>query len=130
MYWRRASCQISRMAHSVGAISETIAADFLIRRGFRILARNFRVNRKEVDIVAQNANVVAFVEVKARGGHGYGHPCGAITWKKRREIAHVANAWIARFGTPAHVYRFDAIAITWEGSRHRIEHIPNAWPTP
>ena len=115
------------MAHSLGAVSETIAADFLTRHGFRILARNYRVNRKEIDIVAQRANVVAFVEVKARGGDGYGHPCDAITWKKRREIAHVANAWIARFGTPALAYRFDAIAIRWQGSRYSVEHVENAW---
>jgi putative endonuclease len=115
------------MAHSLGAVSEAVAADFLVRHGFRILARNYRVNRKEIDIIAQRADVIAFVEVKARGGRGYGHPCEAITWKKRREIAHVANAWITRFGTPALVYRFDAIAITWQGSLHTIEHIENAW---
>jgi putative endonuclease len=115
------------MAHSLGAISESIAVDYLVRRGFQILARNYRVNRKEVDIIAQRASVVAFVEVKARGGRGYGHPCEAITWKKRREIAHVANVWIARFGTSALAYRFDAIAITWQGQSHTIEHIENAW---
>lgn len=115
------------MAHSLGAISEALAADFLAKAGYCILARNYRVNRKEIDIIAQRVNVIAFVEVKARGGRGYGHPCEAITWKKRREIAHVASAWIARFGTSKEVYRFDAIAITWQGNRHTIEHIENAW---
>ena len=115
------------MAHTLGAVSETIAADFLTRRGFSILARNYRVNRKEIDIIARCADTIAFVEVKARGGAGYGHPCDAITWKKRREIAYVANAWIARYGAPEFSYRYDAIAITWQGSRHTLEHIENAW---
>lgn len=115
------------MAHSLGAVSETLAADFLVRRGYVILARNYRVNRKEIDIIARYGNQIAFVEVKARGGHGFGHPCEAITWKKRREIAHVAHAWISRFGTPQLSYRFDAVAITWQGSSHTIEHIENAW---
>ena len=115
------------MAHSLGAVSETLAADFLARHGFLVIGRNYRVNRKEIDIIARRGNVVAFVEVKARGGKGYGHPCEAITWKKRREIAHVANAWISRFGAPDLSYRFDAIAIIWQGNSHTIEHIENAW---
>ncbi|HEY0673716.1 MAG TPA: YraN family protein, partial [Longimicrobiales bacterium] len=108
-------------------LSEELAADYLIARGYQILARNYRVNRKEIDIIARRENTVAFVEVKARAGRGYGHPCEAITWKKRREIAHVAHAWVARSGDEQLQYRFDAIAITWQGSSYTVEHIKNAW---
>ena len=113
--------------HQRGTISEDIAADYLAHRGWLILARRYRVNRKEVDIIARRADVVAFIEVKARGGRGYGHPLEAVTWKKRREIEHVARAWIARFGAPQLIYRFDAIAITWNGNSHTLEHIEHAW---
>jgi putative endonuclease len=127
MFRPTAFCDRAQMAHSLGAISEAIAADFLTRHGFRIIARNYRINRKEIDIIAALGNTIAFVEVKARGGKGYGHPCEAITWKKRREIAHVAQGWISRFGSPQLTYRFDAIAIVWQGSSHTIEHVQNAW---
>lgn len=112
---------------ALGPLSEHLATLYLVRAGWQILARNYRVNRKEIDIIAQRANTVAFVEVKARAGAGYGSGLEAITWKKRREIAHVAQAWIDRCGTRELEYRFDAIAITWYGSRPAVEHIENAW---
>jgi putative endonuclease len=113
-----------------GSFSEELAARYLADAGWRILERNYRVNRKEVDIIARRADTVAFVEVKARAGVGYGHPLAAITWKKRREIAHVAHAWLARAGAAHLHYRFDAIAITWSGNSHTLEHIENAWLLP
>ena len=118
------------MHTTLGARSESLAAAFLQANGYEILARNYRVNRKEIDIIARSADTVAFVEVKARAGPGYGHGLEAITWKKRREIAHVAEAWIGRCGAPGLHYRFDAIAITWHGSSHTLEHIEHAWLLP
>ena len=113
--------------HQLGNSSESHAASFLERRGYRIIARNFRVGHKEIDIVARQRNTIAFVEVKARSDIGCGHPLEAITWKKRREIAQVAHAWIDRHGQPALIYRFDAIAVIWRGHVYTIEHIENAW---
>jgi putative endonuclease len=113
--------------HERGTVSEDIAAAFLQSRGWTILARRYRINRKEIDIIARRTNTIAFVEVKARAGRGYGHPLEAVTWKKRREIEYVAQAWITRFGHPALHYRFDAIAITWAGHSHTLEHVEHAW---
>lgn len=113
--------------HKRGTISEDIAADFLARHGYEILARNYRVNRKEIDIIARHGRTIAFVEVKARAGPGFGHPTDAITWKKRREIVHVARAWVAREGASDCEYRFDAIAVLWRGSGYTVEHVLNAW---
>lgn len=113
--------------HQRGRLSEDLAAQHLQAAGWQILERGYRVNRKEIDIIARRADIIAFVEVKARAGRGYGHPCEAITWKKRREIAHVARSWLARYGAEELQYRFDAIAITWHGYSHTLEHIENAW---
>jgi len=93
-----------------------------------VLARNYRMGHKEIDLVARRGEVVAFVEVKTRAGHGYGHPLEAITWKKRREIAQVAATWIDRHGRPDYVYRFDAVAILLPtGGDPTIEHVEDAW---
>ena len=114
-------------SHVLGIKSEALAADHLRSLGYRIEQANYRVGHKEIDLIARKDDLVAFVEVKARGGAGYGHPLEAITWAKRREIASVARVWIAAHGRPALTYRFDAIAIIWRGAEPRIEHIPNAW---
>jgi putative endonuclease len=93
-----------------------------------VLARNFRLGRKEIDLVARRGEVVAFVEVKTRSGHGYGHPLEAIGWKKRREIGQVAAAWIDRFGRDGDVYRFDAVSVLMPAGREpEVDHVEDAW---
>jgi putative endonuclease len=111
----------------LGDRGEALAARLLERAGWTILLRNFRMGRKEIDLVARRGEVVAFVEVKTRAGSGYGHPLEAITWKKRREIHQVALAWIDRFGRPGDTYRFDAVAVQVSGSHESIDHVEDAW---
>lgn len=113
--------------HDLGRVSETLACRYLRARGWRILERNYRAGRKEIDIIARAGNVIAFVEVKARARADYGHPLYAITWKKRREIAHVARVWLERNTQSGCDYRFDAVAVSWSGSLHTVEHVEDAW---
>ena len=112
----------------LGDRGEAIAARHLERAGWTILARNFRMGHKEIDLVAQRGEVVAFVEVKTRAGAGYGHPLEAITARKRREIQQVALAWIDRHGHPHLTYRFDAVAVlVLPGREPEVEHVEDAW---
>ena len=114
-------------SHEFGRAAELLAAQYLIDRGYTILERNYRVSRKEIDLIARRDSVVAFVEVKARAGQQHGHPLEAITWSKRREIAWAARVWIAGNGRANLTYRFDAVSILWRGERPVVEHIPDAW---
>jgi len=114
-------------SHELGSRSEQIAAEYLAARGYEILARNYRVGHREVDLIVARGGLVAFVEVKARAGPAYGHPLDAITWAKRREIERVARTWIAGHGKAGNVYRFDAVAVLWYGQRSVVEHVPDAW---
>ena len=112
----------------LGDRGEEIAARHLAEGGWTLLSRNFRMGRKEIDLVARRGEVVAFVEVKTRAGRGYGHPLEAITWKKRREIQQVAQAWIDRYGVEGDVYRFDAVSIVMRGGgAPEVEHVEDAW---
>lgn len=112
----------------LGDRGERLAAEHLERSGWAILHRNFRMGRKEIDLVAQRGEVVAFVEVKTRSGTGYGHPLEAITWKKRREIQQVAAAWIDRHGPPDATYRFDAVSVLLlPGAAPVVQHVEDAW---
>ncbi|HYJ78212.1 MAG TPA: YraN family protein [Longimicrobiaceae bacterium] len=112
----------------LGDRGEQLAADHLLRAGWTVLHRNFRLGRKEIDLVARRGEVVAFVEVKTRGGLGYGHPLEAIRWKKRREIQQVAAAWVDRHGRDGYVYRFDAVSVLMQaGAQPVVEHVEDAW---
>lgn len=114
--------------HELGRKGEALAAELLEANGWRILARNFRFRRKEIDLIARRDGIVAFVEVKARAGPAFGHPLEAVTWAKRREIETAARAWVARYGRPADVYRFDTVAVLFgEGEPPRLLHVEDAW---
>lgn len=115
-------------SHDLGRTGERLAARWLARNGWTILARNFRFGHKEVDLIVRRGALVAFVEVKTRAGPGWGHPLEAITRAQRADIATVARAWIARHGRRGDVYRFDAIALVRTASGGwRLEHVEDAW---
>ena len=113
--------------HRFGNRGEDLAASYLERQGYTILFRNWRFHHKEVDLVVERDGVVAFVEVRSRGAGSWGHPLETIGWRKRRELAVAARGWIARHGRPGWSYRFDAVVVERDGSRLRLEHVPDAW---
>ena len=116
-------------AHRLGRRGEELAARFLERAGWTILERNYRSGRNEVDLVVRRGRTVAFVEVKARSGAGYGHPLEAITARKRREIVRVARAWLDEQGGPRGLeVRFDAVAVELgPGGALHLDHVADAW---
>ncbi len=113
--------------HRFGRHAEALGASHLIACGWRILERNWRFHHKEIDLVAERAGVVAFVEVKARSADGWGHPLESITAAKRRDLAVAARAWIASRGRRGQSYRFDAIIVERGGDRTTVEHFEDAW---
>ena len=114
--------------HDFGRFCEDLACSALIRAGWRILHRNFRLGHKEIDLIARRGGTVAFVEVKGRRGTAFGHPFEAVTAAKRREIERVALHWIRCHGRAGEAYRFDAIAVIRPlGGAARLEHLEDAW---
>ena len=107
---------------------EARAESFLKARGWRILDRNVRFLRKEIDLVVEKDELVAFVEVKGRSSLAFGHPLEAITWSKRHAISTAASVWIARNDFRARAYRFDAVSVrVLSDGRLELEHIEGAW---
>ena len=94
-----------------GARGEDLAVAVLRRSGYRILERNFRTPVGEIDVVAEEGDILCFVEVKWRWGTGTGHPGEAVTVEKQRRIARAAEWYLARHGGPARPCRFDVVAI-------------------
>jgi putative endonuclease len=114
--------------HRLGRRFEDAAAAWLEARGWRIVARNVRFQRREIDLIARREDVVAFVEVKGRRSGRFGQPVEAVTWRKRREIEAVARWWIARHGEPALLYRFDVIGAAEDGRGPiAFAHFEDAW---
>ena len=111
-----------------GRFFEELAENYLKDKGWRVLDRNARFLRKEIDLVVERNGVVAFVEVKGRTGTTHGHPLESITWRKRRAISLAARMWMARSDFPAQAYRFDAVSVRLiPGGELELEHIEGAW---
>lgn len=79
---------------ATGTRGESIAAAFLCRRGYTILHRNLRLRCGEIDIVASRPGELRFVEVRTVRSNYLASPAEAVTPKKRRQVARVAQAYI------------------------------------
>lgn len=84
-----------RARKNFGASAERVAALRLEQNGYNILARNVRTRYGEIDLIAEDADGIAFVEVKARRGRGYGAPEEALTPRKQLKLIQLAEAFIA-----------------------------------
>ena len=113
-----------------GRAAEEAAARYLIHDGWRLLGRNVRIGRGELDIVARRGPVLAFVEVKARRTHTCGAPEDAVSALKRRQVARLAELWLAaRPWAMKGVddVRFDIIAVDSTAFPSTIRHLPAAF---
>jgi putative endonuclease len=115
--------------HELGRRGESLAAEYLLGRGWRILATNYRFGRREVDLIVLRLGVLAFVEVKTRTGAGYGAPEEAVTRLKRREIELVAREYLVRHAPGDVDVRFDVLAIVVgpDGHVEHVTHLEDAW---
>ena len=114
-----------------GIDSEGLAAEFLRKKGYRILERNYRTRRGEMDIVAEEAGALVFVEVKARRGDQFGGPHAAVGWRKQQQLIRVASHYMARHRIENRDCRFDLVLIS-EGPlrRKQIDLVRNAFEVP
>ncbi|HBI64666.1 MAG TPA: YraN family protein [Clostridiales bacterium] len=109
-----------------GARGEQRAAEYLVRRGFRILCRNYRSKYGEIDLICADDSYLSFVEVKTRSSTKFGAPREAVTKSKQQKIILTAQCWLAENPTALQP-RFDVIEVFVTGSLCRINHIPNAF---
>jgi putative endonuclease len=121
---------VSAARQALGRSGEAIAARWLRRQGWRILAERFRSGRRDLDLIAERDGTVAFVEVKTRHGTAFGDPIEAVSWRKRRELIRSAMVWADRFGPPGAAYRFDVVGVVVVGRDARIRHVENAFSLP
>ncbi|MDB4900233.1 MAG: protein yraN, partial [Gemmatimonadetes bacterium] len=102
---------MSTATQAFGELGERIAERWLRERGWRILQRRFRSGHRDIDLVVERSGLVAFVEVKARRGDGFGGPVEAVNWRKQKELGRSARIWIDRHGRPRQAYRFDVVGV-------------------
>lgn len=107
----------------LGNNKESVAAEFLRKKNYEILHRNFRCRTGEIDIVAKDGEYIVFCEVKYRSGIGFGFPEEAVDGRKQNKIRRVAQYFLTKYNINQTLVRFDVIAILG----NEIKHIRNAF---
>jgi putative endonuclease len=97
-------------AQQSGAAGERAAERLLVQGGLRIVARNYRTRMGEIDLVAQDGDVLVFVEVRLRAGERFGGAAASIGPAKQRRLAAAAQLYLARLGRAPRC-RFDVVTL-------------------
>ena len=120
---------MSKRRIEIGKRGEELASDFLKQKGMKILNRNYRFDRGEIDLVCLDDKSLVFVEVKTRTNQEYGVPIEAVSEKKASQIRKVAEGFLMEYGAGLEFQeiRFDIVGILLKGNKEIIEHIENAF---
>ncbi len=112
----------------VGQAGEAEAERYLRHKGYRIVARNLRSQLGELDLVAEDGQVLVFVEVKARRTEEYGGAVEAVHARKQKKLIELASQYLARYHLMHRQCRFDVVLLQdgVQGETH-IDHVQNAF---
>lgn len=110
-----------------GNLAENLVADFLVQKNYKILVRNFRYQRAEVDIIAEFEDLIVVIEVKARSYNALIEPQEAVTKKKIKAILLCSDFFMKENQIDKEV-RFDIITVVPnESGKLEINHIEDAF---
>jgi len=115
--------------NDLGNEGEKLAFNYLVKKGYKILTRNYRFKRNEIDIVAEFENTLIIIEVKTRASRFLAGPEETVTPAKQKTIIKVANDYIQEHEIDLDT-RFDIISIILNEKETNIEHLIDAfYPT-
>jgi putative endonuclease len=112
----------------VGREGERAAASLYLRRGFSVVARNWRSAAGELDLVLTRGPLVVFCEVKTRSGTSMGGGYEAVTPRKQRKLRQLAELFLASSGVRPQATRFDVASVRYApGTRPSVEVYEDAF---
>lgn len=112
---------------SFGKLGEKEAERVLKKNGYRIIEKNYRCRYGEIDLIARDGDVVAFVEVKTRGGDAFGTPKCSVDKRKQGRIITTSEVYMSEKGLTDQAVRFDVVSIEARGGGYTVELIKNAF---
>lgn len=108
-----------------GNWGEKRAAEYLIKKGYKILSTNFNSYRGEIDIIAKDAKNLVFCEVKTRRNIEYGLPIEAVNYYKKKHLYAAAEYYLYKNGIRNVPVRFDVIEVLLINHKIKINHVKN-----
>jgi len=114
--------------HALGKSGEKIALRFLKNKKYKIITKNYRLFRGEIDIIAQKSNILVFVEVKTRRSKNFGFPEESVTPSKQQQIKKIAQGFLVKNNLQDIECRFDVISLSFnDNEKFSVHHIKNAF---
>jgi putative endonuclease len=118
---------MSKVRQLFGKDGERVAEQYLRKKGYTLVERNYRCRGGEVDLIVLDRKVIVFVEVKTRSGHSFGTPAEAVESRKQQRMVQAAQFFLNNKGLHEREARFDVVGITWLKGAPHVEHIQNAF---
>jgi putative endonuclease len=112
--------------NDLGKKGEDIAIEYLLKKGHHIIARNYRHEKAEVDIISSHQATIIFTEVKARSTDRYGYPEEAVNAKKKEKLREAMDHYLTENDIKEES-RFDIISIVINKSGTEVHHIEDAF---
>ena len=112
--------------NELGKKGEQLAIDYLLKKDYSIIERNFRFDKAEVDIIARKGDALAIIEVKTRSTTDFGNPQDFVKPGQIKRLVKAVDEYITLNKLDVEV-RFDIIAIVKEGKNYNITHLENAF---
>lgn len=112
----------------LGQKGEKQAAKYLKKKGYKLVTANYRCQYGEIDLIAKDADILIFVEVKTRTSTDFGDPAAAVDYRKQKQISKVAHHYLVTHHNDDVDARFDVISVlSANGKKTEIEHIIDAF---
>ena len=112
----------------LGRCGEAAAARYICTyKHYKLLCQNYRNRLGEIDIIAQDGQVIVFIEVKTRKSRQYGQPAEAVEMHKQHKITQTAKSYLSRYGLWHRPCRFDVIEVMPSSAGFHIHHIQHAF---
>jgi putative endonuclease len=106
------------VSRAIGDEAEARAAQYLQKKGYRIVARNWCCRGGELDLVCDDKGTLVFVEVRARKDDRHGAAVETVRDLKRRRLIHAAQQYLVKHALDDRPCRFDVVAVTGEAVEH------------
>lgn len=113
-------------SHELGKFGEDIATEFVSKKGYKIIERNFECKQGEIDIIALDKKELVFIEVKTRTDMSYGEAGEAVTIFKLKHLLNSIKYYIYKRNLQGEFIRIDVIEVYVKNENIKINHIKKA----
>jgi putative endonuclease len=113
----------------IGTYGENIAIEYLLNKGYKFIAKNFRSKFGEIDIIVKEKDCICFVEVKTRYNKNFGFPSQSVSYNKQRRIKKTSLLFVNKEKLFNLNLRYDVVEVylNYNDDSYIINHLENAF---